>query len=106
MHANDLTAAGVQARLHAANQLPTGTSITAIDVHPVGTGQVADSYRITPTYTDAGGGPSSIVTKVTADGPQSRAAGRSELNYVREVQHARDCNAAGELDLEPKPADV
>ncbi len=46
MHANDLTAAWVQARLHAANQLPTGTSITAIDVHPVGTGQVADSYRI------------------------------------------------------------
>ncbi len=90
MHANDLTAAWVQARLHAANQLQTGASITAIDVHPVGTGQVADSYRITPTYTAAEGGPPSIVAKVTADSPQSRAAGRSELNYVREVRFYQD----------------
>ncbi|WAL49322.1 phosphotransferase [Rhodococcus pyridinivorans] len=91
MHANDITPGWVQDRLRAAGQLHDTTSIESIDIRPVGTGQVADSYRITPTYTaDSGNGPTSIVAKVTADGPHSRAAGRTEMNYVREVHFYQD----------------
>jgi hypothetical protein len=81
MHAADLTPDWIASRLVQAGQLPEGASIDSIDVRPIGTGQVADSYQVEllPRGT-------TIVAKLSSDAEQSRAAGRSELNYLREVR--------------------
>lgn len=56
---------------------------------PVGTGQMADSFRVTVHY-DRGVGPATLVVKVPAQGELSRAAGaaggyRNEVQYYREL---------------------
>jgi hypothetical protein len=63
-----------------------GSRVTDIEVSRIGTGQVADSYQVRlRTEADDGVPPASVVAKLTSDSEQSRAAGRSELNYLREV---------------------
>lgn len=59
-----------------------------LTVTPVGTGQVADSYRLVPVYeSDPGTAPTSFVAKVTSEDEQSRTTGRDESNYLREVRY-------------------
>lgn len=62
--------------------------VTDLTVAGVGTGQVADSYRVTPAYRDDGdGAPGSVVVKLTPESDQSRATGRDQASYVREVSY-------------------
>jgi len=61
-------------------------SVTAVELSPIGTGQVADSYRATLTSSGADTIPESLVIKITAADEGSRQTGRTELNYVREVR--------------------
>lgn len=76
MHACDINASWL-ARVLDRGAGPIGD----IEVSRIGTGQVADSYQVR-----LGPGSDSVVAKLTSDSEQSRAAGRSELNYLREVR--------------------
>ncbi|WP_051341860.1 phosphotransferase [Pseudonocardia spinosispora] len=84
MHASDLNAAWLDAVLPRADP---ASRITDIETCRIGTGQVADSYqvRLRSEPSDILR-PQSLVAKLTSDSPQSRAAGRSETNYLREVR--------------------
>lgn len=86
MHRADLTAEWIQHALRADGTLAQDTNLARIDVRPIGTGQVADSFQVL-LHTDAASPhPGSVVAKLTSDSEPSRAAGRSELNYLREVR--------------------
>ncbi|WP_068395769.1 phosphotransferase [Kribbia dieselivorans] len=85
MHASDVNAEWIDKVLHQNGTLPSDTRITGAKVRPIGTGQVADSVRVELDI--EGDAPfSSLVAKVSSDNDQSRAAGRTELNYQREVR--------------------
>lgn len=63
-------------------------TVTALDVEPVGTGQMGRSYRLRPTYAgDPGGLPTSFVAKVPGGNPAIRAtvagAYRTEVEFYR-----------------------
>ncbi|HEU5149317.1 MAG TPA: aminoglycoside phosphotransferase family protein [Iamia sp.] len=65
-------------------------TVTALDVAPVGTGQMGTSYRLTPTYTgDAAGLPATLVAKVPGGDPASRAtatgAYRTEVRFYQRL---------------------
>jgi hypothetical protein len=65
-------------------------TVGGVEHRPVGTGQMAESHRLTLTYEDdGGGGPSTVVAKVPAAGPESRAAGAAG-GYANEVGFYRD----------------
>ncbi len=60
-------------------------TVTEVSVAPVGTGQMADSSRITLTYSDESvDAPPSVVGKFPSTDPNSRSAGGSG-GYAREV---------------------
>lgn len=85
MHQTDINAPWVQHVLQQQGVFPTTTTITAAEIAPIGTGQVADSVRVEFT-TNEDAPFLSLVAKVSSDEDQSRAAGRTELNYLREVR--------------------
>lgn len=91
MHASDLTSEWIARQLRGSGYLPDGASVETIDVRRIGTGQVADSYQV--ELLPHGG---TIVAKLSSDAEQSRAAGRSELNYLREVRFYQE--VAHQLD--------
>ena len=62
--------------------------VAAVDSQPVGTGQMADSHRLTIEYA-RGEGPATVVVKVPAGGMLSRAAG-SAGGYRNEVRYYKD----------------
>lgn len=86
MHAIDVCATWLDDILHRTGLLDHTVTVTAVDCAPVGTGQVADSVRIRATYSAPTAAPSSFVAKLSCDDDRSRAAGRTELNYLREVR--------------------
>jgi len=65
-------------------------TVASVDHRPVGTGQMAESHRLTLNYdADADAGPATVVAKVPAQGPESRAAGAAG-GYANEVGFYRD----------------
>src|SRR5271169_4821318 len=62
-----------------------GAEVTAVDATPVGTGQVSDTYRLRLTY----GGPAALaptmIAKVPAADPASRAAAQAVRTYEIEA---------------------
>lgn len=85
MHKSDVNAEWVQRVLRDKGLICPATTITGMEVKPIGTGQVADSVRV--EFRVDGEAPfSSLVAKVSSDNDDSRAAGRTELNYLREVR--------------------
>ncbi|MDT0201653.1 phosphotransferase [Nocardioides sp. AE5] len=85
MHASDVNAEWIERVLHANGTLPATTRITGARVNPIGTGQVAESVRV-ELEVDGEAPFTSLVAKVSSDNQDSRAAGRTELNYLREVR--------------------
>lgn len=85
MHASDLNASWLDSVLERADP---EERVTEVSVSRIGTGQVADSYRVALSSSAPAGSsrPASVVAKLTSGSEQSRAAGRSELNYLREVR--------------------
>lgn len=81
MHVSDVNAAWVSRALAAHGRT---SPVSEVRLERIGTGQVADSYQV--ELVGATDGPRSLVAKLTSDSQQSRAAGRSELNYLREVR--------------------
>jgi hypothetical protein len=59
--------------------------VTALTAAPVGTGQVSDSLRLRPTYDQPGGLPATLIAKVPAADPASRAAARAVRTYEIEA---------------------
>jgi len=67
----------------------TDVELAGVDARPVGTGQMADSFRLVIDY-EKGQGPPTLVAKVPARGELSRAAGaaggyRNEVRYYQEI---------------------
>jgi hypothetical protein len=63
-----------------------GTTVTDVALTPVGTGQMCDSIRLSLTYGPGGTGPSSLIAKLPAADPTSRATALSLRNYEIEVR--------------------
>ncbi len=60
-------------------------SLRGFTYKPVGTGQVADSYRLTLNWAEAGAGPASIIVKCPSPDPTSRDTAVSGELYAREI---------------------
>lgn len=85
MHKSDVYGGWIEKVLHERGVLPAATRILDAVISPIGTGQVADSVRV--EFTVDGEAPfTSLVAKVSSDNEDSRAAGRTERNYLREVR--------------------
>lgn len=64
-----------------------GGRVTAVDASPVGTGQMCDSLRLRLTYEGAPDtAPSTVVAKLPAADPTSRATALSLRSYEKEVR--------------------
>jgi aminoglycoside/choline kinase family phosphotransferase len=93
--------------------LPAGT-VVSIDRQVVGTGQMADSFRLVPRYdTDRPGAPSSVVGKFTAADDTSRATGIAmrtsevEVRFYQEVASTVDVRTPHcyHADVDPATAE-
>jgi hypothetical protein len=62
------------------------TDVAAVGVEPLGTGQMCDSYRLTLRYGSGAEGPATLVAKLPAADPTSRATGRALGIYEIEVR--------------------
>jgi hypothetical protein len=83
---DDITPAWLTAVLTAAGTIDD-VAVVEIAREPVGAGQVGDTYRLSLTYDhDDQDGPSSVVAKVSAADPTSRAAAAMHHLYEREVR--------------------
>jgi len=80
--ADELTAQWLTAAL--AGRLG-GAAVTAVEVRPVGTGQVSDSLRLTLTYDRPVDLPATFVAKVPSASEASRAAARMVRTYEIEA---------------------
>lgn len=60
-------------------------TVGRLEVTPIGTGQIADSARLSISWDPAGAGPDSLVAKVTAASEESRMAGLATRTYEVEV---------------------
>jgi phosphotransferase family enzyme len=60
--------------------------VASFAVEPIGTGQMSQTYRISLAYEDERAGPSSVVMKVAATDPTSRATGVGMGIYEREIR--------------------
>jgi hypothetical protein len=65
--------------------LPDGARVSGFTTTPVGTGQMADTVRITLDYEPANAGPATVVGKFASSDPNSRAAGQLARCYEIEV---------------------
>lgn len=81
--ADDLTAQWVGAAMA---RHTGGARVTSIQRTPVGTGQVADTYRLELTWDPEGAGPATLIAKVTAADETSRGA--AALTRTYEIEHA------------------
>jgi hypothetical protein len=66
-----------------------GGAVTAVSPTPVGTGQMCDSVRLALTYDGPvpEGAPASVIAKLPAADPQSRATGLALRSYETEVRY-------------------
>lgn len=72
-----------------------GLQVAAFRWHPVGTGQVADSIRITLDYADGEtAGPRTVVAKFAAADPTSRGTAAMFGLYVKEAHFYREAAAS------------
>ncbi len=85
--AADLTAAWLtEALADAAGR----AEVVDVASRPVGTGQVAETRRLSLTWEPAGAGPSAVIAKVPSPDPASRAAATAVRTYEIEAGFYRD----------------
>lgn len=96
--AADLTPTTLTAALRRAALLGEHCAVDAVDIAPIGTGQMAESLRLTPTYAgDPGDAPSSLVVKLASTDPRSRLTGQVMRAYEVEVGFYRDVASTVEI---------
>ncbi|HEY8526586.1 MAG TPA: phosphotransferase [Acidimicrobiales bacterium] len=84
---DDLTPAWLTGALAAsAPDLLDGAAVTGVDVAPVGTGQMSDSLRLTLRYDRPCDAPATLVAKLAASDPTSRATAKQLGSYENEVR--------------------
>lgn len=88
--AADVTPAWLTTVLAQAGSLPAGARVVDFTTAPIGTGQMADTYRFSLTYDQAGAGPASVVGKFASADDQSRGTGLALRAYEIEVCFYRD----------------
>jgi len=72
---------------------------TGVTVAPVGTGQLAETYRLVLSYDEAGhGGPSSMICKLAASDENSRATAKHWSLYEREVRFYQNLASTARID--------
>jgi hypothetical protein len=81
-----LTPTWLTEALRAGGALDATAAVATVSCTPVGTGQVSDSVRLELTYDGPTPGPASLVAKLPAADPTSRATGLAMRNYEREVR--------------------
>ena len=81
-----LTPGWLTAALRGSGTIATGTTVAAVEVTPVGTGQMCDSVRLHLAYDGPAPGPPSLVAKLPASDPTSRATAQSLRSYELEVR--------------------
>lgn len=64
----------------------TDARVVDARLQSLGTGQMSDSFRVTLAYDGATDGPASLIVKLPAADPTSRATARSLRNYEKEVR--------------------
>jgi hypothetical protein len=104
-----LTAEVIDSVLRARGVLTTGR-VVGFSACPIGTGQMAESTRLTLEYDGPSDGPASLVAKSASKDPGSRAVGKAFRAYEVEVRFYRElaptlginCPASylAEIDLE------
>lgn len=72
--------------LRGAGDLGDDASVVGVDAVPVGTGQVADTFRLTLRYDRDDAGPATVVAKLASQDPTSRATGQMLRIYEVEVR--------------------
>ena len=83
---DEITPAWITATLADAGVIED-VAVTELAREPVGAGQVGDTYRLSLTYDrDDHDGPTSVIAKVSAADPTSRAAAAMHHLYEREVR--------------------
>ncbi len=80
-----LDAPWLEAALWTADLLAADGRVRSIDVAPVGTGQMADTFRLAVEYEPVGAGPATLIAKFPSREPQSRETGRLMRAYEAEV---------------------
>jgi hypothetical protein len=70
-----------------------GGGVVGVTASPIGTGQMADTARLTITYDEPGAGPPSVVGKFASSDEQSRATGLALRAYEIEVRFYREVAA-------------
>jgi hypothetical protein len=63
-----------------------GAQVTAVDVRPLGTGQMCDSVRVGLTVDGPSDAPASVIAKLPAADPTSRGTALSLRSYEKEVR--------------------
>lgn len=81
-----LTAAALTAAMHGAGALPTDAQVTELTLQPVGTGQMADTFRVAAQYRPPEAGPATLIAKLPAADEESASAARTNGSYERECR--------------------
>jgi hypothetical protein len=87
--ADDVTPEWMTSVLTRAGALAQGR-VESVTASPIGTGQMADTARLSLTYDRAGAGPASVVGKFASSDDQSRATGLALRAYEFEVRFYRE----------------
>lgn len=75
---------------HSSGALEKSARLESFAYKPIGTGQMSNSFRITPAWSRGGEGPASFVMKLPSEDEGSRNAGQSMGAYEAEVNFYRD----------------
>jgi phosphotransferase family enzyme len=89
-YASDVTPTWITSVLARSGALRGGCAVVDLTVTPVGTGQMADTARVTLTYDEEGAGPPSVVGKFASADDQSRSTGLALRAYEIEVRFYRE----------------
>jgi len=87
---SDVTAPLLTEILRAGGHLDRSSRVQEVAVHPLGTGQMADTVRLALVYVPTGAGPATLVAKFASADPRSHATGRAMRAYEAEVRFYGD----------------
>jgi len=88
-----LTPGWLTEALRAWGSLDAAATVTRVDATPVGTGQMCDSLRLRLGYEGTADGPPTVVAKLPATDPTSRATAKSLGSYELEVRFYQELAA-------------
>ena len=85
-----LTASALTAAMRGAGTIPPGADVTDLTLQPVGTGQMADTFRVSVQYRPHAAGPATLIAKLPAADEESASAARANGSYERECRFYTD----------------